>query len=781
MNSSESPFSNLDLWCDWSGDPNDPVEVYMSVESRIKRSSPNQIRCTPNANIAVLDTAHPSVIRIIDFSLAPKVARPDNIKLLHDSISDEESTPVTTGDDAKHPVTPDSKLSQDLLNAGVPDPVRDEVTPTSVVSDSGSVLVRAACTPDGSPRRRSLLDSFYSCIFVDSTNANLSLPPNLSTPETPLGESLSSSFNPRKRTAKAASLPDSISDSERAYYGSQIKNNPLETDRQSPVPSTSSKHSRRRSLIPRPINSLSQGHNRTEPSTPKLPGVSITPFEDDGQNFEGPVDFQTPYGINDNGNQSRYDRVGPGREILIPATPSKLNTSLNEGTGEEGKFLQDLEKLSTVASAGSPCDMKALSTESDTMSSVAISTEGVPLVQPSSPQRLFSTDDSDTCRPRLLLLDRVFYVQCPSTLQPEVYRATITFVLCLSNSRPRGWFELIVPGLPRLSTNDHGYFYFCTPPDQGMEFRTTHFKRYNLFQSCLMAQFLIPSKLVIPLRPCDAQFYGFLKDFKVAQAIHSDIYRIPNSPDLFKIRYHAVCSLDLIQRDFWAERCGFIIYVHGGPDGDFAASLQEPKSRFQTIPLDTGGGAATKVGISKVQVICTPTNLAMFALTWEVQLPHGKATAWMPRITASRGGSDAEIKLQDDYGKTKLESCQETVHVDYTSVEATTASALPSDMPSSSQLRPKSFSKSYPFRLLLGVFLIVLLYRSIYRANMHYDFVSRAQEILCAYPEASIIVATSDEDGAVSKTPSLPMTIPLRDRIDYLLGWQGPFPGAREG
>lgn len=32
MDSSESPFSNLDVWCDWNGDPKAPVEVTVSVE-----------------------------------------------------------------------------------------------------------------------------------------------------------------------------------------------------------------------------------------------------------------------------------------------------------------------------------------------------------------------------------------------------------------------------------------------------------------------------------------------------------------------------------------------------------------------------------------------------------------------------------------------------------------------------------------------------------------------------------------------------------------------------
>jgi len=34
MESSDSPFSNLDLWCDWTGERNDPVEVVVSVDVR---------------------------------------------------------------------------------------------------------------------------------------------------------------------------------------------------------------------------------------------------------------------------------------------------------------------------------------------------------------------------------------------------------------------------------------------------------------------------------------------------------------------------------------------------------------------------------------------------------------------------------------------------------------------------------------------------------------------------------------------------------------------------
>jgi hypothetical protein len=40
MDPPESPFTNLDLWCDWTGEPNDPVEVVVSVEVRDTEATP---------------------------------------------------------------------------------------------------------------------------------------------------------------------------------------------------------------------------------------------------------------------------------------------------------------------------------------------------------------------------------------------------------------------------------------------------------------------------------------------------------------------------------------------------------------------------------------------------------------------------------------------------------------------------------------------------------------------------------------------------------------------
>lgn len=36
MNPNDSPLSNLDVWCDWSGIPEEPVSITISMEVTLK-------------------------------------------------------------------------------------------------------------------------------------------------------------------------------------------------------------------------------------------------------------------------------------------------------------------------------------------------------------------------------------------------------------------------------------------------------------------------------------------------------------------------------------------------------------------------------------------------------------------------------------------------------------------------------------------------------------------------------------------------------------------------
>ncbi|KAJ5160856.1 uncharacterized protein N7482_007860 [Penicillium canariense] len=779
MDSSENPFSNLDLWCDWSGDPSDTVEVRMSIE----------VWCTPNTQLTVLDISHPSVAHVVDFALSLKSARPDDIRRLREFHADPYDSPIPS-DEAKAPVTPEQETSHASLTPGPPGLQADAHTP----SDSGSV-VRAGHTPDGSPRGNSLLDALYASLYQDSPAWEGTV------------DADQSPQNPRKRNAKAASLPDSVTDSERSYGGGKVKNKNriLNKERQSPVSSTASKHSRSRSLIPRPVNVAIQTH--TDPARVPLLRDSALLLGVDLDRFEN---SRSPINKENLNKQSQVEHKDVGerspREILTPLMSSPTKTGLDTDVGEEGKSLpdgEDVEKLSTVASAGSPCDTALLSDSVDT-SFGGISTQGILFVHPPTPPRTIN-------RPRLVLVDRVFQVRCSANVEPASYLATVTFLLHLQPGRPRGWFELVVTGLPSLSANDHGYVYLRTPDGQGMEFRTMHFKRYRLVDSCLMAQFSIPSKLVIPLRPCDARFYGFLRDFKVNQTIRADVTEDKEDPQSCTVTYTAVCSLDLIQRGFWAERCGFYIYVHGGPDGEYTCHLQTPRTSFQTIQLHSGPDS--EIGIAQLQVICAPVNLSMFAVAWEVRLSRPKASSWVPRITAMLEGYGLEDELQDKY----LDADKDIKEIVRGEVKSRPVILK--------ELRRKSgfcswFARICGFFVLLLSFCLSVWYwtgcsDAVLHDCLKMDRLSvgsvvstqwRSWEVLelrstetppqetpsqvaeltgAAVPEEKPVLApisVLEIDLQPQKRILLPPApLSLRDRVDYFLGWKGPLPGGGGG
>lgn len=699
--------------------------------------------------------------------------------------SDDQSQAPVTPKKQADPATSDPNTPHATLHPGHPNLQVDTHTP----SDSGSVL-RAGHTPDRSPGDS--LDAFYASFYRDSSSSEF------------LSEVGQSPTNPRKRTAKAASLPDSVTDSERSYGGAKLKSKGriLAKGRQSPVstPSTSSSsnHSRTRSLIPRPVSVTN--HVRPDPTKIPLPTDSVPVLDVEFRRFENGVSpVEKKIRVNHHQSESECVAETFSGDTLTPLASPTTRTSLSVSNGDTGKSLQegqDVEKLSTVASAGSPCDMTLMSDSVDA-SFGGIPIRGMCVVQPPTPPR--SLD-----RPRLDLVDQVFTIQCSSGLPSAWYKASVAFVLRLQPGRPRGWYELVVPGLPRLGANDHGYVYLRIPDGQGLEYRTMHFKRYEVVEGCLIAQFpLVQSKLVIPIRPCDARFYGFLRDFKVNQAIRTQVTKDKHDSSSCIVEYTAICSLDLIQRDFWAEQCGFYIYIHGGPDGEFACHLETPKTSFQTIQLDSS--SASESGITQLQVICTPANLEMFAVTWEIRMPRGEAWNWMPRITALAEGYHVEEELQSRY----LDGEEDEKEI----VRGEVKSRL---------VAPKILNRKRSLILSLtrtvcwSVFLFLLLQPVVYSLGLYdravrEDAGQEIRDILCAKfqlcvgktsleqvhlhhtGEAPIVpeipeVMDPMETAEEITSPVLeeidiqtrqqeivyPAPMSLRDRVDYFLGWKGP-------
>lgn len=628
--------------------------------------------------------------------------------------------------------------------------------------------------------------------------------------------------NPRKRNAKAASLPDSVTDSERSYGGSGSKHKA--TAAEHPDLSISG-HSRKQSHIPRPVSSLVQA--RENVLKVKIPGLHQKAVLAEG-NRQLEDDIPSPRDKENHPGPSHGAGAGAGAGLrnLVEGldrsnapSPEMLMGTVKEKVDDlESKIVRECENLSpdvkqgefssSSASVDSPTTVSTrMGTPSHTTDSPgdspSLHTTGSPrglprlhtpnsskdspgespsLIDPGLPGEtkyqfdlpahpsFAASSHSFKAGPELDLTRGVFRIRSTHDLQAAAYEVSITFLLPLKIGRPRGWWELIIPGLPRLARNEHGYVYFRTPPGQGMEFRTTHFKRYNLVESCLMAQLLIPTKLVIPLRPCEARFYGFLKDFKITQATRAEVVKCEDNDSVFHIvNYRAICSIDLLQRDFWAKKCGFYVWIHGGPEGEFSTVLPDERGRFETINLNSP--TPDIIGVSELQVICNPSHLSMFVLAWAVKVPRGRTTFWMPRIKVSLAKADMEEGLQ----------------ADFEDAESPTAPDMVCASPIGNELRDAQRKGTFRKRFRLICFGLVLLF-------VLHRLAARLHEVLCACSAAAetvIVTVTELESEFSNGTPVvepepeleaasllMPAIVPtsrsLRDRVDYLLGWKGP-------
>jgi hypothetical protein len=236
--------------------------------------------------------------------------------------------------------------------------------------------------------------------------------------------------------------------------------------------------------------------------------------------------------------------------------------------------------------------------------------------------------------PKLDFQGGILFIRNPENVRPAIYKVAVTVSVLLEKDKSKGWSNLVIPGLPRM--RESGFFLFQIPENHGLEFRTTNLQRYKIVENCFFAEFVNHGDLVVPLRVCDQKFYGIIKDFTVDQEIQAD-YQVISSADNeekgfqadLMITYTAMCSLRLHNRCFWAEKCCFFLRLDGGPDCRFHCQLALQESRLQMINLENKG---IPVGVTYLQVICSPKELDMFGVTWKVRLPGQQAINWLPRI-----------------------------------------------------------------------------------------------------------------------------------------------------
>ncbi|KAK1138595.1 hypothetical protein N8T08_002157 [Aspergillus melleus] len=245
-------------------------------------------------------------------------------------------------------------------------------------------------------------------------------------------------------------------------------------------------------------------------------------------------------------------------------------------------------------------------------------TEAQPLIE-------FSWSD-----PKLVLSNGDLIMKFSSKTQQATYKIEVNLTVYVDDEYAKGWSTILLPGLLYPQTKQTGSFFFRLPEDRGLEFRTTDKQRCMVVENCFFAEFINSGYLAVSMRVCSRKFYGFLKHIILDQEIIArHAVAKSGAENDGSINYYAMCSLRFNRRYICSERCGFSFYVDGGPDGFFVCKLEQ-KAGLQMIQIPHGDSVS--VGISRVQVICSPKDLGMFCLAWSIPSTDRHADHWLPRI-----------------------------------------------------------------------------------------------------------------------------------------------------
>jgi hypothetical protein len=193
-----------------------------------------------------------------------------------------------------------------------------------------------------------------------------------------------------------ASLPDSISDSEREYEGYKHK---LVAEESIVSPS---KSTNRHSRLPRPISLKSPVE--VKPENIPLPRDSVPVLE---------VDFR------------RFEQIDSlAKECGVPLV--KQNLDQLPSTAKKETSRSEIERLSTIVNTNTSSVKQSRSLpdyESDKGSS---ENDGIPLVGHSLSELDVSPDThGSNDQPRLVLIDDTFYVQSSPKVKPAIYEVHI--------------------------------------------------------------------------------------------------------------------------------------------------------------------------------------------------------------------------------------------------------------------------------------------------------------------------------------------------------------------
>ncbi|EKV04728.1 hypothetical protein PDIG_87200 [Penicillium digitatum PHI26] len=798
MDPHDSPLSNLDLWCDWTGDPEEPVSITIAMELQTYGHS--------NRNLPILNVQSPNIVK------SPSWV----IRLKPDSVHYDADIPP--GKEARHPGHECSEETEKYPanNGSVP--------------DSGSVVVHDGLhddDPQDVSRPTVNISGMYT--QVDSSDSSTSSDPRKNQVNSLGGPN---SFKSRKRSAKAASLPDSIPPDD-DYQGTRHKLMMTKIDPPAQLePASENTHTIETIGSSIPIDSRSGS----------LIEISVTPEKIPLPQDSVPGLVPVSPSVTSEDLSLNCKRVTVDSETELNETPlSKIDLSGTEPLTEANLLHRNYDALSTRGCNGSLSDTEDSDKEKEDpiFSLESIGSQSffscIGFHAPPLPRASADMVENHN-KPKLILDNDILYVQIPHNVYSATYQIAIALKVRPQKGKSRDWWELFVNGLPRLAQFESGYLYFRTPPGQGMEFMTSSFKRHTLVESCLMAQFHGGKSLVVPFRKCNAEYYGQLKDYKVNTVMRAEITEPLGDPSSYVIKYKAVCSIDLINHSFWAERCKFDLSVYGGPEGEFNAIFAAKKPVINSIRLQPGQDG---IGMSRIHIISIPQALEMFTVSWEVKQPRGMAVTWLPRVKTTVSHNNAEALLQEDYAifglkhevvpsrhrnevnpkipfsrlahlkppvmETPAPSLQREVllghkpKADLASNSTSTQTVAVTPVAEWKNLRHalglwtliKIFVQLLGFLgSIYNIFCSYLLLRDCgFREVYVYDLVDcvgnltsinvekGTSTVLAEYDLQSELIQ-SEIQQFVKITPADITPMPLRDRIDYLLGWRGPI--ARE-
>ncbi|OJI98486.1 hypothetical protein ASPVEDRAFT_463675 [Aspergillus versicolor CBS 583.65] len=650
----EPEYGDLEIRCTWSGEYDEFVNVKISLE----------VKCVPNTQLQLLNVRGPGIF--LDEKFLERISEteyhPDN---------EEFGAP-------RSPLFGFSPLAHNRSRDARSNPCDENMLDETRMPDTRLTSQENEEAPAASQSTHCTLKTHNTEPALASPVSSVS---SMRPPRSPKSEN-ERLIRSRKRSATDADFPDSGSDGDCERGGSLTDGTNRKARQLNPVAPTgtgdqntekpnSDSINRREIACPRsprklrptklPSPSLIAPNENVNPrSPPRSPGKGASATQSVGvfgqsafkaKQIQMPSVISRPSsaGYSDNSastspadtavesrfikeNVSESSATAASTAQIKPIKEARVRFRLpSDGTTETDSL--DGRPLSSVTSRDLGTEPEERNIESSGMDDEAMSYY-LPGNLREANCHGERTGPSD--QPEVEETDGLVFLKNSERVCPATFKVSITIAIYVTLQSIKGWNDFEIPGIPKTGPGRIGVLLFLMPDNQGLEIRTTNVNRATFVENCLVAEFTNSGSLVLPLRRCDREYCGNIADFTVDQEIVShSIVKTSNTSDgsdksAIQMRFHAMCSIALYNRCFWSNRCTIFLYVDGGPDGCFKCDVTSQKHATKKILIEANDN--TPMGVSRIQVTCSPTSMNTFYVKWEMEFPGQRAAYWVPRI-----------------------------------------------------------------------------------------------------------------------------------------------------